>query len=145
MQIHTIGFTQSSAEHFFTRLADAGVRRVLDIRLSRTSQLAGFAKEQDLPYFLDRLIGASYEHESLLAPSQEIFNAYRKEKGSWEDFEVAFLGLMRERKIEQRLDRASFAAPTALLCSEPTAEHCHRRLIVEYLDGKWGEVEAVHL
>jgi uncharacterized protein (DUF488 family) len=38
-----------------------------------------------------------------------------------------------------------FAVPAVLLCSEPTAEHCHRRLVVEYLQAKWGDVKCTHL
>jgi uncharacterized protein (DUF488 family) len=68
MEIYTIGFTQTTAERFFTRLGGVGVRRLLDVRLNNTSQLAGFAKAKDLPYFLQELVGATYEHEPLLAP-----------------------------------------------------------------------------
>jgi uncharacterized protein (DUF488 family) len=83
VEIYTIGFTQTTAERFFERLADVGVARLLDVRLNNTSQLAGFAKAKDLPYFLRRLIGATYEHEPLLAPTQELLDEYKKRKGDW--------------------------------------------------------------
>ena len=146
MEIFTIGFTQTTAEHFFGRLADAGIRRLLDVRLNNSSQLAGFAKARDLPYFLDRLVGSAvYEHEPLLAPTQAMLDALKKQKGEWGAYEERFLELMRERRIEVRLDRERFAVPTALLCSEATAEHCHRRLVCEYLGNHWPDVRAVHL
>ena len=145
MDVFTIGFTQTTAEHFFGRLDDAGVERVVDVRLRNDSQLAGFAKARDLPYFLAELIGADYVHEPLLAPTAEIMDAFKKRKGSWDDFAPDFRALLAERSVETELDRAAFERPSALLCSEPEAEHCHRRLVVEYLAEKWGGVRGVDL
>lgn len=145
MEIYTIGFTQTTAEHFFGRLADAGVRRLLDVRLNNTSQLAGFAKAADLPYFLRELAGAAYEHQPLLAPTREMLDAYKKHKGDWGDYERDFMALMERRHIDEILDPGDFSQPTALLCSEATAEHCHRRLVIEYLASRWKGVRAVHL
>ncbi|MFN8111923.1 MAG: DUF488 domain-containing protein [Solirubrobacterales bacterium] len=145
MDVFTIGFTQTTAEHFFDRLADAGVVRVLDIRLRNDSQLAGFAKARDLPYFLRELIGADYEHDPRLAPTAEIMDAFKKQKGSWEDFAPAFTALLAERAVEDVLDRGDFERPTALLCSEADAAQCHRSLVVAYLDERWGDMNPVHL
>jgi uncharacterized protein (DUF488 family) len=145
MEIYTIGFTQTTAERFFGRLKDAGIRRLLDVRLNNSSQLAGFAKAKDLPYFLEKLVGAKYEHEPLLAPTQELLDDYKKRKGSWESYEVEFRSLMARREIETALKREDFAVPTALLCSEATPEHCHRRLVCEYLAEYWPELRANHL
>ncbi len=145
MEVYSIGFTQSTAEHFFGRLNTAGVKHLLDVRLNNVSQLAGFAKRDDLAYFLRELCGAAYSHAPLLAPSQEMLDTYKKHKGSWADYEQAFLALMARRRIETELDRALFEQPTALLCSEATADHCHRRLVLEYLLGKWGNFTITHL
>lgn len=145
MEIYTIGFTQTTAERFFTRLANAGIKRILDVRLNNTSQLAGFAKAQDLPYLARELVGASYEHQPLLAPTQEILDAYKKRKGDWDTYEAAFLDLMNQRHIDQALSPDSFEQRTALLCSEATAEHCHRRLVAEYLAKRWANTNVVHL
>jgi uncharacterized protein (DUF488 family) len=145
MEICTIGFTQSTAEHFFTRLADAHVERLLDVRLNNTSQLAGFAKAGDLAYLTRELVGASYEHEPRLAPTAEILDAFKKQKGDWGAYELAFLALMEERRIAEALSPASFQQRTALLCSEAGPEHCHRRLVVEYLAEHWPDVHARHL
>jgi uncharacterized protein (DUF488 family) len=145
VEIYTIGFTQTTAERFFRRLADAGVKRVVDVRLNNSSQLAGFAKAKDLPFFLSRLIGADYRHEPILAPTQELLDAYKKDGGDWSAYERGFLELMAERKIESRLAPTEFETPTALLCSEATAEQCHRRLVCEYLASHWPSVRAVHL
>lgn len=145
MEIYTIGFTQTTAERFFGRLSEARVERLLDVRLNNSSQLAGFAKAQDLPYFLRALVGATYAHEPLLAPTQELLDAFKKRKGDWEAYERSFLQLIERRQIERALSPADFTARTALLCSEATAEHCHRRLVCEYLAAHWGDVQAVHL
>lgn len=115
------------------------------MRLNNSSQLAGFTKRDDLPFFLRELCGAEYLHEPLLTPTQDILDAYKKRKGTWRSYERSFLRLLAERRVEQRLSRDLFASPTVLLCSEPTPEHCHRRLVCEYLDEHWGDLTAIHL
>jgi uncharacterized protein (DUF488 family) len=147
VEIFTIGFTKTTAERFFGRLKENRIERLLDVRLNNRSQLAGFAKRDDLEYFLRELVGAAYEHEPLLAPSQEILDAYKK-KGAmpWAEYEERFGALMRERLIETRLKREAFAAQrTVLLCSEDTPDRCHRRLVAEHLADRWGGIEIVHL
>lgn len=146
MEIYTIGFTKTTAEHFFARLARAGIKRLLDVRLNNQSQLAGFAKRDDLAFFLRELCAAEYQHAPLLAPTQDILDAYKKRRDMpWSEYEQRFLDLMSERSIERHLEPAEFETPTVLLCSEATPEHCHRRLVVEYLLSRWPGVTAVHL
>lgn len=146
MDIYTIGFTQTTARDFFGRLRDAGIERLLDVRLNNRSQLAGFAKRDDLEFFLSELVSAVYEHEPLLAPSPEILDAYKKRKNMpWSEYESRFLDLMATRHVESTLDPASFERRTVLLCSEASPRHCHRRLVVDYLAEHWPAVRAVHL
>lgn len=145
MEIYTIGFTQTTAEHFFGRLKTAGVKRLLDVRLNNSSQLAGFAKAQDLPFFLRELVDATYEHDPRLAPTQDLLDDFKKRKGDWATYDRQFNEIMVSRKIERVLSPAEFELPTALLCSEATAEHCHRRLICEYLTEHWVDVHTTHL
>lgn len=145
MEIYSIGFTHKSAEEFFGLLKAHRIQRLLDIRLSNTSQLAGFAKQADLTFFLRELCGAAYEHQPLLAPTEEIFVAFKKQKGDFAVFEKSFLRLMRSRKIESALDPVSFNQRTVLLCSEATPEHCHRRLVLEYLQQHWPNIAIRHL
>jgi uncharacterized protein (DUF488 family) len=145
MEIYSIGFTQKSASQFFGALKANRIERLLDVRLNNTSQLAGFAKQSDLPYFLKEICHAEYEHEPLLAPTQHILDAYKKMKGDWDSYTHAYLSLIRGRKVESELSREAFNRRTVLLCSEPTAEHCHRRLALEYLQSKWGDISVVHL
>jgi uncharacterized protein (DUF488 family) len=145
MEIYTIGFTQTSAEHFFDRLAEAGIRRLLDVRLKNTSHLAGFAKSGDLPFFLERLNGIRYDHEPLLAPTEELLVAYRKRAMDWPTYETAFVELLAARQVASQLDPATFDTPTVLLCSEPRADCCHRRLVCEYLAEHWGQLQTEHL
>jgi uncharacterized protein (DUF488 family) len=145
MEVFTIGFTKSSAANFFGRLKTAGVTRLVDVRLANSSQLAAFAKQDDLRYFLRELCGAEYVHEPLLAPTQEILDRYKKRKGAWPEYEREFLDLMADRQIETKLDPALFSGRTVLLCSEPTATHCHRRLVLEYLQRFWDGMRMTHL
>jgi uncharacterized protein (DUF488 family) len=145
VEIYTIGFTQTTAERFFGRLKAANIGRLLDVRLNNSSQLAAFAKAQDLPFFLRELVGASYEHDPRLAPTQDLLDEYKKRKGDWSIYEHRFLELMAQRRIEHALSPVEFETPTALLCSEATAEHCHRRLVCQHLARHWPDVQPVHL
>lgn len=144
MTIYTIGFTQKSAREFFDRLRRAEVRRVVDIRLNNTSQLAGFAKAADLAYFLEAILGIEYVHMPMLAPTREILDAYKKRKAGWAEYERDFTALMTERQIEHAVRREDIEG-ACLLCSEHTPEHCHRRLVAEHFAQHWRNVEVVHL
>lgn len=135
--VATIGFTRTTAESFFRRLTEAGVRKVLDVRLHNNSQLAGFAKAGDLGYFLQTIGGIDYSHEPLLAPTEAMLRTYRTTKGGWAAYEQRFLALMAERGIERHLTPGSLDG-ACLLCSEATPDHCHRRLVVDYLNRRWG-------
>jgi len=115
------------------------------VRLNNTSQLAGFAKRGDLEYFLREICGAGYLHHPILSPGKELLDGYKKKTIPWDEYERRFLDLLAQRKAEEAVDRRLFDQPAVLLCSEPTAEHCHRRLVAEYLAAKWGDVTIVHL
>lgn len=142
----TIGFTQKSASRFFTLLSDAGVKKLIDVRLNNVSQLAGFAKRDDLKFFLNELCGADYQHLEELAPTKSILDAYKRKQIGWEEYEDRFLNLMEQRNIEKLVTPAELAN-SCLLCSEHKPHHCHRRLVVEYLNAHWGNVnlDVVHL
>ena len=144
MKLFTIGFTKKSAEIFFEKLCDAGVKRVIDIRLNNVSQLAGFAKKDDLSYFLKTICAIEYVHMPELAPTKDILDAYKKHKGDWSIYEKKFMDLMIKRNIENRLSRELFDN-ACLLCSEDKAHHCHRRIVAEYLKTKWGDIEIKHI
>ncbi|MBN1830168.1 MAG: DUF488 domain-containing protein [Deltaproteobacteria bacterium] len=144
MILYTIGFTKKSAEQFFTRLKQPRLVRLLDIRLNNVSQLAGFAKRDDLRFFLKEINGIDYLHMKELAPTQNILDAYKKNKGDWGTYERQFLALMAERKIAERVAKEVIDGG-CFLCSEATPEHCHRRLVAEYLSRSWGDLEIKHL
>ena len=145
MVVHTVGFTKKTAEQFFGILKTAEIRRLVDVRLNNVSQLSGFTKRDDLAFFLKEICGAEYQHMPLLAPTQPMLDALKKHKGAWADYELGFLALMGQREIERKMERSWFEARTALLCSEPTPDQCHRRLVIEYLQEKWGGLEIRHL
>lgn len=144
MNVYTIGFTQKSAERFFGLLRKADVHRVVDVRLNNSGQLAGFSKRTDLVFFLRELLGIEYVHVPELAPTKDILDVYKKHKGSWDVYEQEFFELMEKRTIDRTIAR-DVVDQGCLLCSEHKPHHCHRRLVVEYLDRKWGGVEATHL
>ncbi len=144
MRVYTIGFTKKPASDFFGMLRDSGARRLVDVRLNNVSQLAGFAKRDDLEFFLHEICRMEYVHLPELAPTKEMLAAYRNEHRDWETYEGQFLGLMDERRIANNVARSTIA-DSCLLCSEDKPELCHRRLVAEYLDRHWGDVEIVHL
>jgi uncharacterized protein (DUF488 family) len=145
VKLYTVGFTKKSAEQFFNLLDENGVKRLIDIRVHPQGQLSGFAKQEDLVYFLDRLIGCEYLHLPVLAPTEEIMTDYRKDH-KWDRYVGRFEALMDERNVPNSLDKSTFTEmPSCLLCSEATPERCHRRLVAERLTKNWPELEVVHL
>jgi uncharacterized protein (DUF488 family) len=144
MKVFTIGFTKKSARRFFDLIRDSGAKRVVDVRLNNVSQLAGFAKKDDLTYFLKEICGVEYTHLSDLAPTQDILDEFKKKRGDWETYETRFLDLMKQRRVEQTVSR-DLIGDSCLLCSEDKPHHCHRRLVAEYLKQHWGDVEISHL
>lgn len=133
-----------TAEDFFGKLRRSGAKRVVDVRLNNVSQLAGFAKEKDLTYFLRELCDMDYVHVPELAPTQEMLDEYKKNKGDWAVYERRFLDLMGEREIEKQVLKTVMESG-CLLCSEDKPHHCHRRLVAEYLKQHWGDVDIQHL
>lgn len=144
VSLFTIGFAETSAERFFELLTDAGVKRIIDVRLNNTSQLAGFSKKDDLRFFLKAIGDIGYVHVPELAPTQNILDEYKKKKGAWSDYEREFSSLIKSRRIEHVITKAT-AHRGCMLCSEKLPDHCHRRLVAEYLERAWGDVQIQHL
>lgn len=145
MKTYTIGFTQKNAQNFFTLIKRNNVARIVDVRLNNVSQLAGFAKRDDLKYFLSELCDADYIYAKELAPTKDILDAYKNKVITWDAYEDKFLSLMSQRNIEHAIDQ-SILDSGCLLCSEHKPHHCHRRLVVEYLNQHWDtNIEVVHL
>ena len=142
--LFTMGFAKKNARDFFRLLQNAGVRRLVDIRLNNVSQLAGFTKKDDLAFFLRAIAGIEYLHRPDLAPTKDILDAYKKKRIAWGEYERQFKQLMEQRQPERLLSRQDFDR-ACLLCSEPKADQCHRRLVAEYLRNKWQSVEVRHL
>lgn len=134
--LFTIGFTGTTAENFFYRLKQAGIKKVIDTRLWPDTQLSGFAKRKDLGFFLSNLVQANYEHNPLLAPSEDILRDYKDKKINWSEYEHRYIGLLKSRRVNGILQPAGLDH-AAFLCAECTADFCHRRLLVEYLQKSW--------
>ena len=143
-KLFTIGFTKKTAETFFTKLRTAGVKRLIDVRLNNVSQLAGFAKRDDLAYFLKEICHCDYRHEPRLAPTKEILDGYKKKEMDWGTYERRFLELL-ERRHAQQLVTPDELRESCLLCSEPKPANCHRRLVAEFLAEHFDALEIYHL
>lgn len=144
VELSTIGFTKKTARKFFDLLKQSGAKRLIDVRLNNVSQLAGFAKRDDLAFFAKELCDVEYVHMPILAPTKDMLDTYKKRRGDWSDYEKHFLTLMSARKIEKQLSPEDIA-DGCLLCSEDKPHHCHRRLVAEYLNDRWGNVAVKHL
>jgi uncharacterized protein (DUF488 family) len=145
IRLFTIGFAGKSAQEFFEKLQNAGVKRLIDVRLNNVSQLAGFTKKKDLEYFLKAIANIEYRHYEDLAPTPDILDRFKK-KGEmeWAEYERLFNHLLEQRHPDERHRPEEFDG-ACMLCSEPTAENCHRRLVANYLRQKWGNVQIRHL
>lgn len=141
INIYTIGFTQKTAEQFFTILKNAKIDCLVDVRLNNVSQLAGYTKSLDLKYFLKEILNIEYRHSTMLAPTKDILDGYKKGKISWNDYEIKYLDLISKRHVEK--DFIKFLPKNSqnicLLCSEVRPDNCHRRLLAEYLKNKLPE------
>lgn len=137
--LFNIGFTQKTAEEFFEKLRVNKIECLVDIRLNPNGQLSRFAFEKDLPYFLDKLVdGCKYAHRIDLAPKKELLMQVRDKTNpmskDYKLFEVAFnKQLKTESHINDFVTKFGKYSRVVLLCSEPTTEKCHRRLVSDML------------
>ena len=143
--LYTIGFTKKSAEQFFELLKENGVKKLVDVRISNSSQLAGFAKGKDLAYFVKQICGIPYEHVTDFAPTKELLDKWHKQEVSWSEYETIYTSMLKGRDILRKYGIKQFDG-ACFLCSEETPEQCHRRLLAEYLQKHSSEeVKIVHL
>jgi len=142
--LYTIGFTKKSAKEFFNILISNNIKRLIDIRLNNKSQLAGFAKSEDLQYFLNKIGQIDYIHTSEFAPTDELLDGYRKKQIGWDEYEKQYRNLLAERDVLKDKNVSIFDN-ACLLCSEPTAKQCHRRLAAEYIARSNNDIRIIHL
>lgn len=145
MKLFTIGFTKKSAERFFSLLKSNGVKKIIDVRLNNSGQLAGFAKGADLAFFAEKLCGIRYEHIIEFSPTEELLHDYKKKRISWAQYVEIFNELIKQRGLEKMFDPKEFDG-ACLLCSEDVPDQCHRRLLAEFFQKNSTEkVEIIHL
>lgn len=140
----TIGFTKKDLRAFVQLLGDAGVTKLIDVRLRNTSQLSGFAKKEDLAFILE-LCDIAYEHVPDLAPTDKLLDGYRQDK-DWKRYASAFRRLLRKRAPAALMERVVDGhVNVCLLCTEDKPDQCHRRLVAEYIQRQKPEIEVKHL
>lgn len=144
IKLYTIGFTKKNAEKFFDLLKSNEVNKIVDTRVNNTSQLSGFAKGKDLKFFAKELNNINYQHNLDFAPTKELLSKYRKGEMTWRKYEQEYLDLLDFRKVSKKIDVKDLHK-NCLLCSEHTAEKCHRRLLAEYFQEVNNDVEIIHL
>lgn len=144
IKVFTIGYAGKNARQFFSILKQAGIRKVIDVRLYNTSQLAGFTKKQDVEYFLQAIVGAKYIHMPIMAPTKQLLNDFKKRVISWQQYETEFKSIITRRQIDKHITLQDMDM-SCFLCSEATADNCHRRLVAEYLAGLWPNISIIHL
>jgi len=144
IKVFTIGYAGKNAREFFAILKQSGIRKVIDVRLYNTSQLAGFTKRQDIEYFLQTIVNAKYIHLPIMAPTKQLLNDYKKRLINWQQYETQFKEVITQRQIEKHLVPQDIDM-SCFLCSEAKANNCHRRLVAEYLAKVWQNVSIHHL
>ena len=144
--LYTIGFTKKNAQKFFELLKNAGVRKLVDIRINNASQLAGFAKGTDLKFFMKAICNAEYDHITDLAPTKELLKNYQDKVIDWNGYTVVFKKILQDRHIAERFNVENFDN-CCFLCTEDTPEQCHRRLVAEFFKAKNPDkdIRIVHL
>ena len=144
VRVFTVGCAGKDAREFFTILKRVRVRKVVDVRLYNTSQLAGFSKRRDIEYFLQAIVGVGYVHQPIMAPTKRLLNDYKKGLVSWPQYEAEFKEIIAGRQIEKCIESIDIDM-ACFLCSEAVADRCHRRLVVEYLAGCFQDVLIEHI
>lgn len=144
--LYTIGFTKKSAEEFFTLLEKNNVQTLIDVRLNNTSQLAAFSKFPDIEFFLKKISNIEYKHEVLFAPEESTLSRYKKKEIDWNEYVSEFNDTMKSRSIREYIKgKYDMSRTLCLLCSEPTPEQCHRRLIAEIFAEVFPGVNIIHI
>lgn len=146
-KIYTIGFTKKDAKTFFELLRENNIKYLLDIRLNNSSQLAGFAKGKDLNYFLKEILNIKYVHDIRFAPTKQLLDEYKSKVKNWRDYEIEFNELILKRDISKIVEKEYFSMidGVCFLCSEEIPAKCHRRLIAEFIQKQFNNIEVVHL
>ena len=144
MKFFTIGFTKKTAEYFFETLKNNDVKKIVDIRINNTSQLAGFAKGADLAYFAKAIANIDYIHIKDFAPTKELLSDYQNKRIDWDEYTKVFRKLIESRDLLSKYNMADFS-DACFLCSEETPEQCHRRLLVEYFKENNSDIQIIHL
>ena len=142
--LYTIGCAKKTAREFFTTLKQNQIRRLIDVRLNNISQLAGFTKKKDLEYFLKEICDITYLHKTDFAPTKDMLDGYKKKEISWQVYEEKYLDLLAQREVSEKIGHDELNM-SCLLCSEPKPDHCHRRLLAEYLRDAKSNVIIKHL
>lgn len=139
IKLFNIGFTQKTAKEFFGIIKAHKIDCLVDVRLNPNGQLSRFAFEKDLPFFLSELAnGCQYRHRVDLAPTKELLKEVRDKScpmsKDYKLFEIAY-----RKQIETQSHISNFVKEfgkyenVVLLCSEPTNEKCHRRVLSNLL------------
>ncbi len=132
MRVRTFGHGTASQEEIAALLGDAGVERVVDVRVAPGSrrhphvsrpELARWLPEHDIGYRWDKRLGG-FRKPPPGSPDtfwqQEAFRGYAAHmRGA--DFLAAVAELLREPRDQ------------VVMCSESLWWRCHRRLIADFL------------
>lgn len=144
VRIFTIGYAGKNAEEFFALLLQADIRKIIDVRLYNTSQLAGYTKKEDLQYFLQTIAGAGYVHMPIMAPTKQLLSGYKNGSINWPQYEAQFNQIIAQRQIEKLVNPQDLHM-ACLLCAEAKPDNCHRRLLAEYLARHLSNISIHHL
>lgn len=140
LKIYTIGTNGKNKEIFAEILNAVDVNTVIDVRLWRQSRFVPWTSGTNL----QRMLGDKYKYIPELTPTLDLLTKIKNGTINWAEYEQIFNDILKKRRIEN-LFTPDTINKVCFLCAEKTAENCHRRLVAEYLQQHFPDIEIVHL
>ena len=136
-ELFTIGYEGKTLDEMLDQLDAARVKLLIDVRAVAASRRPGFSKTALAGALKER--GIDYLHLRPLGTPKAGREAARK--GRIDEMHAIFEEQLHTPEAELAMEQALAAAaerPTALLCFERDAGHCHRQIVADRLARRAG-------
>ncbi|MEO3780664.1 DUF488 domain-containing protein [Micromonospora sp. B11E3] len=130
-----VGYEGRSIDEFVADLADRGVARLVDVRMTPISRKKGFSKSALCHALATR--GISYEHRRELGNPKENRPGFGGDADELAAAQAAYASMLRRAESAAALDALADVAQTeliALLCFEADERRCHRQVVLRALE-----------
>ncbi|MBR5625489.1 MAG: DUF488 family protein, partial [Alphaproteobacteria bacterium] len=85
-----------------------------------------------------------YEYHPEFAPTFEMLTSFKDKQMAWSDAEPIYRETIADRRPLANVSPSDLDR-ICLLCTEKTADMCHRRLAAEYIASVIPDTEIIHL